>query len=389
MQTLTSPTPKETDHADAGLYVHIPFCRTKCVYCDFTCYAGQNHLIPPYVAALCRELEMYGERNWRATTLYLGGGTPSLLSEGQVAAIVDTARTALDFNPGEVTLEANPGSVNEDYFRELLDVGVNRVSVGIQSFHDADLKRLARHHSVADAVEAFTSARSAGVPDISLDLIYGLPGQSLAAWRDNLEQAMALEPEHVSLYGLVVEEGTPLARQVARGKVSPPDDDLMADMYELAHEVISTSGLVRYEVSNWALPGHEARHNLVYWNNQPYIGAGAGAHGYLDGCRYSNELLPARYIRRVEQGELSAVEREPISHDLERAETVILGLRLDAGVSAAAFRARYGEDMVDCYGAVIAEMEHLGLLEWRGERLHLTERGRLLSNEVFQRLLPE
>lgn len=389
MQTLASPILKKNNRADAGLYAHIPFCRTKCVYCDFNCYAGQNHLIPPYVAALSRELEMYGERNWRATTLYLGGGTPSLLSAGQVAAIVGTARTALDFGPGEVTLEANPGSVDEDYFRGLLEVGVNRVSVGIQSFRDADLKRLARHHSVADAVEAFTSARAAGVPDISLDLIYGLPEQSLVAWRDNLVQAMALAPEHVSLYGLVVEEGTPLARQVARGKVSPPDDDLMADMYELAHEVISASGLVRYEVSNWALPGHEARHNLVYWNNEPYIGAGAGAHGYLDGCRYSNELLPARYIRRIEEGELSAVDREQISDDLERAETVILGLRLDVGVSAAAFCARYGEALVDCYGAVISEMEHLCLLEWRDERLYLTERGRLLSNEVFQRLLPE
>jgi len=389
VQTPHKSAPNQITRIDAGLYIHIPFCRTKCVYCDFNCYAGQNHLIAPYVTALCRELEIYGERNWRATTLYLGGGTPSLLSAEQVIAIVDTARRALEFSPGEVTLEANPGSVDEEYFRRLLGAGVNRVSIGIQSFRDADLKRLARHHSVSEAVEAFASARAAGVSDISLDLIYGLPEQSLALWRENLDRAMDLAPEHVSLYGLVVEEGTPLARMVARGTVPPPDDDLMADMYELAHEVITAAGLVRYEVSNWALPGHEAQHNLVYWNNRPYIGAGAGAHGYLDGGRYSNEILPARYIRCLEQGQLSEVEREPISPALERAETLILGLRRDAGVSTAGFKARYGDNIAARYGPVIADMEDLDLLVWRGERLHLTERGRLLSNEVFQRLLPE
>ncbi|MDQ3328667.1 MAG: radical SAM family heme chaperone HemW [Chloroflexota bacterium] len=389
MQTVLRSTSEQISRADAGLYVHIPFCRSKCVYCDFNCYAGQNHLIAPYVAALCRELELYGERNWRATTLYLGGGTPSLLSPEQVAAIVHTARTALEFRSGEVTLEANPGSVDEEYFLAVLGAGVNRVSIGIQSFRDADLKRLARHHSVSDAVQAFASARAAGVPDISLDLIYGLPDQSLANWRENLDRAMDLAPEHVSLYGLVVEEGTPMARMVARGKMPAPDDDLMADMYELAHEVITCAGLVRYEVSNWALPGHEARHNLVYWNNLPYIGAGAGAHGYLYGGRYSNELLPAHYIRRLEQGCLSEVEREPITPALEQAETLILGLRLDAGVSTTKFEGRYGVDLKTRYGAVVAEMEHLGLLAWRGKRLHLTETGRLLSNEVFQRLLPE
>ncbi len=376
-------------HADAGLYVHIPFCKTKCTYCDFNCYAGQNRLIPAYVEALCRELELYGEQGWHATTLYFGGGTPSLLTPRQVGAVVGTARSALQLGETEVTLEANPGSVDEEYFRRLLDEGVNRVSIGMQSFRDSDLKRLARHHTVQEAVEAFEAARKARVPSISLDLIYGLPDQTLAAWEENVVRALELEPEHVSLYGLVVEEGTPLAKQVARGKVRPPDDDLMADMYEKAHELMSAAGLQRYEISSWALPGHRSCHNLVYWRNQPYIGAGAGAHGCLCGARYYNELLPARYIRMLQGGDLSEVEREQIEPELERAETVILGLRLEDGISRREMTERYGEDILASHEGVFGQMEAMGLLERRGDRVQLTDRGRLLSNEVFQRLLPE
>lgn len=388
MQTATVPSPIAVSAREAGLYVHIPFCRTKCTYCDFNCYAGQNHLIAPYVEALQRELMLYGQQGWRAVTLYFGGGTPSLLTPEQVGSVIETARASLGLEDGEITLEANPGSVDEEYFRRLLEVRCDRVSIGMQSFLDSDLKQLARHHTVEDAVEAFTSARRAGVRSISVDLIYGLPDQSLCAWEYNVHRALELGPEHVSLYGLVVEEGTPLARQVARGKVSPPDDDLMADMYERAHQLMSAAGLVRYEVSNWARTGHEAQHNLVYWHNRHYIGAGAGAHGYLDGARYSNELLPARYIKRLETGQLSEVERETLPPELERAETVILGLRLDVGVGRAEFFERFGQDPVDLYGGIFEEMEGAGLLVWNGDRLKLTERGRLLSNEVFQRLLP-
>lgn len=389
MELLTSPSPAGIARRDAGLYVHIPFCRTKCVYCDFNCYAGQDHLIPPYVAALRRELEMYGARGWRAETLYFGGGTPSLLAPEQVGSVVGTARTALDLRDAEVTLEANPGSVDEPYFARLIEAGVNRVSVGIQSFREADMKRLARHHTVAEAVDAYRAARAAGLRRISLDLIYGLPDQSLEDWRENVDRALDLGPDHVSLYALVVEEGTPLARLVARGKVAPPDDDLMADMYELAHERMGVVGLRRYEVSSWAAPDQESRHNLIYWANRPYVGAGAGAHGLLDGGRYSNELLPVRYIRRVASGALPEVEREEIGPELERAETVILGLRLEEGVGRAEYRDRYSEDVLERFGLVLREYSALDLVIIEAERVRLTDRGRLLSNEVFQRLLPD
>lgn len=392
MQIVTAAQEKAirpTVRTDAGLYVHIPFCRTKCIYCDFNCYAGQNQLIPPYVEALKRELELYGDEGWRARTLYLGGGTPSLLAPVQVAGIVGTTRAALGLETPEVTLEANPGSVDEAYFRGLLEAGVNRLSIGMQSFFDSDLKRLARHHTAREARDAFAAARAAGVASISLDLIYGLPDQTMAAWEHNVNKALDLAPEHISLYGLSIEEGTPLARQVARGKVRPAEDDLMADMYERAHELMGAAGLRRYEISSWALPGHESRHNIIYWKNEPYIGAGAGAHGFLSGVRYSNERLPARYIRRLQDGGVSLVESEPIDSGLERAETAILGLRLEEGLSASEFAGRYGVELHSLFGDVFVEMQRLGLIELKRDRVALTDRGRLLSNEVFERLLPE
>lgn len=372
----------------AGLYVHIPFCRTKCSYCDFNCYAGQNALIPEYVRALCRELELYALAGWRARTLYFGGGTPSLLAPPQVAAIVAAARDGLALADAEVTLEANPGTVDERYFHEVLHAGINRVSIGIQSFQDFDLKRLARHHTAEDARAAFRAARRAGVANVTVDLIYGLPDQTLEAWERNVDEVLALRPEHVSLYGLTIEEGTPLARQVHRGRVRPVEDDRQAEMYERAHELMSAAGMGRYEISNWARPGFESRHNLVYWHNEPYVAAGAGAHGYLAGVRYSNELLPRQYIRRIDEGGASLIETEEIGPELERALTVILGLRLREGVSAHRYRERFGEDMESRFGAVFEEMRRYGLLERRGEAVMLTDRGQLLSNEVFARLLP-
>jgi len=376
----------------AGLYVHIPFCKTKCTYCDFNCYAGQNHLIPSYVEALCRELETYAEAGRQASTLYFGGGTPSLLAPEQVSRIVETARTALGLPSGsdvEVTLEANPGSVDEAYFRAILHAGVNRVSIGIQSFFEEDLRRLARRHTVQEAREAFEAARSAGVGSISLDLIYGLPDQTLAAWEHNLTEALRLGPDHVSLYALQIEEGTPLARQVARGVVRPLEDDLTADMYERAQEMLSAGGLERYEISSWGRPGLRSQHNLIYWRNEQYIGAGAGAHGSLSGVRYSNERLPARYIGRASRGEPTVVEQERIAPEMERAESAILGLRLEEGLRDADFRARYGVGLDELYGPAFDDAVGQGLLARRDGAVVLTDRGKLLSNEVFVRLLPD
>jgi len=385
-----------------GLYVHIPFCTAKCGYCDFNSYAGHEHLIPSYTETLVKEAQL-----WRRTvgaraveTVFFGGGTPSLNPLPEMATLLDGLRAAFAFTPdAEITLEANPGSLTVDYLRGLRALGVNRLSIGVQSFDDEELVVLDRIHTAEQAREAFGAARAAGFDNVNLDLIYGLPEQPLDAWRRSLEQALALAPEHLSLYALTVEEGTPLARDIARGRVPAPDADAQAEHYEWTQDRLAAAGYVHYEISNWARPGRACRHNLVYWRNREYLGLGAGAHSFLDGVRFSTALLPQRYAELVDESlAQSAGERAEMRHvvageritpELAMADTLILGLRLVEGVAFDEFAARHGTSIDAAYGDVVREFEGYGLLERTPASLRLTRRGRLLSNELFQRLLPE
>ena len=291
-----------------SLYLHIPFCHAKCHYCDFNSYAGMLGLRETYVDALRREIELAGGRARlrdggarRCRTIFFGGGTPSLLRAEQVADILATARAAFAVDDdAEITLEANPGTLEYGHLDELRAVGVNRLSMGAQSF-DADLlKWMGRIHTPEEIEVAFRAARSAGFTSINLDFIFALPGQSLALWEQTLDRAIELGPEHLSLYSLIVEEGTPLFTWVKQGRVIPADDDLAADMYELACAKLATAGYRQYEISNWALPGHECQHNLTYWRNLPYIGLGAGAHSWYAGHRFADVRPIREYIKRVQ-----------------------------------------------------------------------------------------
>ena len=374
--------------AQSAIYVHIPFCLRRCTYCNFNTYAGLGRLIPDYIEAVQKEIERAPET--RALTLYFGGGTPSLLSPPQVETLLTTVRRRFGLPPeAEVTLEANPGTVDPDRLRRFRDLGINRLSLGVQSAHDDELRLLGRLHTWTEAVEAVRAAREAGFDNLNLDFIYGLPGQTLDRWRATLEAALRLEPNHLSLYALTVEEGTPLADRIARGDLPPPDDDLAAEMYELAEEMLMEAGYVHYEISNWAQPSHECRHNLTYWRNEPYLGFGAGAASWWAGRRWTNVHHPAEYIARVSQGESPVDEAEPIPPQLEMGETMMMGLRLMEGVSDARFRGSFGLGLEDVYGDELAEMQRLGLLTWDGEAARLTRRGRLLGNQVFQRFLPD
>ena len=385
-----------------GLYLHIPFCTAKCGYCDFNSYAGHEHLIPSYTGTLLKEASL-----WRATvgqrpvaTVFFGGGTPSLSPVDEMRAILDGLRATFAFAPdAEVSLEANPGSLSEEYLRGLRGAGFNRLSIGVQSFDDEELVVLDRVHTAAQARDAFAAARAAGFDNVNLDLIYGLPEQPLAAWQRSLEQALALAPEHLSLYALTVEEGTPLARDIARGRVTSPDPDAQAEQYEWTQDRLACAGYEHYEISNWARPGRRCAHNLLYWRNREYLGLGAGAHSYLDGVRFSTVLLPQRYQELVDES-LAGIEdgrgvmrqvagAEQITPELAMADELILGLRLVEGVSRAEFAARTGRDVHEVYGGVIDEFTGYGLLEETATHLRLTRRGRLLSNELFQRLLPQ
>jgi oxygen-independent coproporphyrinogen-3 oxidase len=403
--------------APLSLYIHIPFCTLKCSYCDFNSYAGIEALMRPFVEALCDEMQLWAPfvEDRRVETVFFGGGTPSLLPLDEVKLVMSSVREAFELALGtEVSFEANPGTVNGDYLRGLLAAGVNRISFGVQSFHDDELAALDRIHSAEEAKEAHRWAREAGFERTNLDLIYGLPEQPLARWQATLEQAIALSPEHLSLYALTVEEGTKLAHDIERGKAPGPDGDVQAEMYEWSCERLDRAGYRQYEISNWCRPGGECRHNLVYWRNGEWLGLGPGAHSHLtsqeqgadQGFRFADVYSPRQYIERVKEmvkrngrkaGSLTCVLEsmrqmafvEEQTEAMEIADTAILGLRLNDGVDVSEFHRRFGRSLDEVYGPVLDQTVSLGLVERHDRTVRLTPRGRLLANEVFMRLLPE
>jgi len=396
-------------NGSVGLYVHIPFCQSKCSYCDFNSYAGLESLIEPYVGALLTEMALWREatQRMRAATVFLGGGTPSLLPLAEVERIMTALRQRFRLtDDAEVSFEANPGTVDCPYLQALRSLGVNRLSLGGQSFHDDELATLGRIHTAAEAREAYDAARQAGFANVNLDLIYGLPRQTMTAWQGSVREALALRPDHLSLYALTVEKGTPLADAVAHGRLPPPDADLAADMYLWAEGALAAAGYQHYEISNWALPGRQCRHNLACWLNEPYLGLGAGAHSCLGGFRFANVKDPHRYVSLVEesaQGDGRAAgglapflaglrhiaSAEQTTAARAMAETVVLGLRLVEGLRLEEFRRRFGRGLISMYGAQVQELETLGLLERANGCLRLTANARLLGNEAFQRFLPD
>jgi oxygen-independent coproporphyrinogen-3 oxidase len=373
-----------------SLYIHIPFCRAKCVYCDFNSYPGLDALFDGYTAAVVHEMELAGPA--RARTIYVGGGTPTVLPLSFMARILNTARSAFRVDPeAEVSVEANPGTVDVETLADLMALGVTRLSLGVQSFDERELRLLGRIHTTTEAVDAFHAARQSGFDNINLDLIYGLPGQTLDAWQATLEQSLVLQPAHLSLYALTVEEGTPLAAIIGRGGLPTPDPDLAAEMYESARDTLSAAGYVHYEISNWAMaPAYQCQHNQTYWRNEPYLGIGAGAHSWSGGRRWANAAAPAEYTLRVLDGVRPVETEETIDPALEMGETMMMGLRLlDQGVEFERFRERFRVDLRQRFADELVELTELGLILADGERVRLSTRGQLLGNQVFLRFLPE
>jgi len=403
---VTSSGPTDPS-APLSLYLHIPFCSLKCAYCDFNSYAGLDDLIRPYDDALIEEIRLWGQvaGGRLVATVFFGGGTPSLLPLSEIERIMAVLHDAFAVQPdAEISLEANPGTIDLPYLRGLVDAGVNRLSFGVQSFHDDELKSLDRIHTAAEAVEGYRWAREAGFQRINLDFIYGLAEQPLLHWQATLEQAIALEPDHLSLYALTVEEGTKLAYDVDQGRVPEPDPDVQAEMYEWAMDRLDRAGYRQYEISNWAKLGEECRHNLVYWRNGEWLGLGAGAHSHWAGHRFANVYSPKQYVDRMAKAAsvdtsllapelLSAMPQvsfvEPQKPETAMSDTAILALRLNEGLDVPAFEHRFGMTLDAAYGPALAEFTSLGLLERENGRLRLTPRGRLLANEVFVRLLPD
>jgi oxygen-independent coproporphyrinogen-3 oxidase len=387
-----------------ALYLHIPFCAARCPYCDFNTYAGLESLFEPYTAALVEEVRRAGASRSRppVRTVFIGGGTPTVLPPALLEEILDACREAFDVSRNaEISSEANPGTVDQARFVALRDLGINRLSLGVQSFEDAELRWLGRIHSAAEAEAAFAAARTAGFRNINLDFIFGVPGQSLDTWARTLAHAIALGPEHLSLYALTVEPDTPLAAQVHSGRVDEPDDDLAADLYLAASDALATAGYVQYEISNWARndqrpasalgPLHGSLacyHNLVYWHNEPYLGFGAGAHSYDGERRWWNVSRVPAYVQRIQAGNPPEAGGETIERRLAMGETMMLGLRLvQEGVTGARFRERFGLALDDVFAEQITKLVASGLLERLPDRVRLTSRGRLLGNQVFAEFL--
>ena len=388
-----------------ALYVHVPFCETKCPYCDFNTYTAIEPLIPSYIAALCHEVALWGRALNRPalTSVFLGGGTPSYLPSERIRQVMDAIRAHFKIRAdAEITLESNPGDLRADKLDAYLRCGVNRLSIGVQSFDDGLLSMLGRRHSAREAADAYALALAAGFDNVSIDLMYGLPRQTLDQWRATLERTSELAPPHVSMYCLTLEDGTPMQRWVADGALPDPDSDLAADMYLLAQDEMAEQGYRHYEISNWARAGRESVHNLAYWRNLPYIGVGPGAHSHYASCRFANIRSPREYVRRLNADGVADWPLGPIDHDalaampvvadietidrrLAMAETLMMGLRLDDGVADAEFARRFGQTPRAAYPDAVAELTDVGLLRAEGGRLRLTPRGRMLANEVFSR----
>jgi oxygen-independent coproporphyrinogen III oxidase len=385
-----------------SLYLHIPFCRHRCSYCDFNTYTSLGELRAAYGAALAQEVAQVGDLAAEAEakrplrTIFFGGGTPSLMPLDALEEVLTAVSTHFGTAANaEISLEANPGTVDLAYLAGLRQLGINRLSFGVQSVISSELALLEREHDFAAVIEAISLARQAGFDNFNLDLIYGLPGQTLASWEQSVRAVLALHPPHMSLYCLTIEPGTPMQRWLQNGRIQPPDPDLAADQYELAGELIGRQGLIHYEISNWAKPGQECRHNLAYWRNEAYLGLGAGAHGQAGNYRYEVVKQPRVYLRRM-AGEPSTVY--PLSaavadsHLVDEAEamsdTVITQLRLlQEGLDLGAFARRFGRSFSEAYGSIVTNLLEWGLLRQENERLLLTKNGRFLSNQVFYRFM--
>jgi len=409
-----------------GLYIHIPFCEKKCPYCDFNTYAGLQDSFQALVDALCLEMVRWAERlRHRAIdTIFLGGGTPTILEPLQLDQLFDAIHHCFQVKEAcEITCEANPGTVDRQKFAHLRSLGVNRLSLGVQSFQPVELKFLGRIHGVTDVYEAFDAAREAGFENINLDFMFGLPEQLPELWQDTMNQAMALAPEHLSLYSLIVEPKTPLSQWVERGRVPEPDEDNAATLYEMAMEYLPTAGYHQYEISNWAKKGNArqelmpklaCQHNLIYWRNQEYLGIGPGAHSHLRhhdtfddllylaedvesttavSRRWGNRKPVAGYIKRIQRGDPVNEFCESIDNKLAMAETMMLGLRLlDEGVFLNCFQTQHGIALDQAFAQELEDLKQWNLIEMSGEsildrQIRLTQRGQMVGNQVFMHFL--
>jgi oxygen-independent coproporphyrinogen-3 oxidase len=370
-----------------SLYIHIPFCKRKCNYCDFPSYAGRESLVPEYIEALKSELGYYSSLYDKPSvkTIFVGGGTPTLLPEEQISSLFEAI--AKDFNvlpDSEISFEANPGTVTKEKLKTLINSGVNRISLGAQTFNDTLLKKLGRIHLEHDIIDAYEMIRETGFKNINLDLIFALPGENINDWQNSLVKAVKLNPEHISTYNLQIEEGTPFYTEKLEGGLLMPEEEEELKMYKIAIAFLNENGYKQYEISNFAREGFECAHNKAYWTMQDYIGIGAGAHSFINNIRIENTPFLEKYLTK----DFSAIKTEHVNTKKENMqEMIFLGLRLKKGFNLNDFTRRFGIGFREIYKKELADLTDEGLIEMSGKNVRLTENGLYLANEVFKRFL--
>ncbi len=370
-----------------GVYIHIPFCETKCNYCHFVTRPMHSATAENYCNAVIREIRLTSsEREGRdaVDTIYFGGGTPSIVPAEQVERLLQSCREVFGVSPDcEITLEANPGSLTTDKVDCYRHAGINRISLGAQTFDDPGLASIGRDHTGNQITESINMLRAGGIQNISLDLMLGLPGQDEARWRADLDKMSLLLPDHLSVYMLDLHERSPLYHSVTRGQYELPEDDLVADLYLVTIERLSRLGYDQYEISNFALAGRRSRHNLKYWKREPVLGFGVGSHSYDGAARYANYSRMSEYLRSVEERGTAVEWRRVVQAQENLEETLFLGLRLNEGLDWRRLRFEFGETATAPFDATLRQMSERGLLDWRDSVVRLTPEGMLLSNEVF------
>lgn len=371
-------------------YIHIPFCEHICFYCDFNKVFLEGQPVDEYIEALIKEIRLTRllHPSKESETIYIGGGTPTSLTAKQLDGLLEGVRKELTFTDGnEFTVEANPGDLDADKLAVLKNYGVNRLSMGVQSFDDRLLKKIGRKHSAQDVFDTLKIVDQSGFDNVSIDLIYALPGQTMESFQDTLDKALSLDLPHYSLYSLILENKTIFYNWARQGRLNLPNEDAEGDMFELAEAAMKKAGRLQYEVSNFSIPGKESQHNLVYWNNEHYYGFGAGASGYLDHTRYRNHGPIQHYLQPLRENRLPIIETEKLTKTNQIEEEMFLGLRKKAGISIQNFQDKFQTSVFDIYGPVIEELKLSGLLVEIGDVLTLTDRGLILGNDVFQKFL--
>lgn len=387
MNETTNPAEQKV-----SAYIHIPFCEHICYYCDFNKVFLEGQPVDEYVEMLLKEMEITLKQHpvKELETLYVGGGTPTSLTTVQLDRLLAGAREILPFKEGkEFTVEANPGDLTKEKLQVMKNYGVNRLSMGVQTFDNRLLKKIGRKHTAEDVYQTMRFLEEENFTNVSIDLIYALPGQTLEGYRETLNQALALDLPHYSLYSLILENKTMFMNWVRQGRLELPDQETETRMFEETIQAMEKKGRHQYEISNFGLEGHESKHNLMYWNNDHYFGFGAGASGYLGNKRYRNKGPIQHYLRPLRAGELPVLETEVLLRENQIEEEMFLGLRKKIGISKQHFYERYQQTIESLYSKVLTDLEKEGLLVNESDRIYLTPKGTFLGNEVFERFLLE